>query len=128
MVLPLTIATAPPKRSATSPNNVLRSPSARVSKGESVNSIKVPSTSRNKLHASDGGGSVSIMTRSLQDGRRQWSARVHSRPALVYFQCNFYTHNPRKHRHCRSEFLYFVSDPALSTAALRAAGGVCVLR
>jgi hypothetical protein len=85
MLRPLTSATAPPKRSATSPNNVLRSSSAQVSKGDSVNSIRVPSTSKNKHHASDGGGSVSIMKRSLQDGRRQWPARVHSRPVQVYF-------------------------------------------
>jgi len=31
------------------------------------------------------------MKQSLQDGRPQRPARVHWRPAHVYFQCNFYT-------------------------------------
>ena len=76
MLRPLTSATAPPKRSATSPNNVLRPASAWVSRGESVNSISVPSTSRNKHHSSDGDGSVESIRESLQDGRRSRLAGV----------------------------------------------------
>src|SRR5258707_5553805 len=67
MLRPLTSASAPPKRSATSLNRALSSASAQVSKGESVNSIRVPSTSKNKHHSSEGGG-VCVIRQSLQDG------------------------------------------------------------
>src|SRR5580693_4352905 len=115
MLRPLTNATAPPRRSATRPNRVLRSASANVSNGESVNSIRVPSTSKNKHHSSDGGGSVCINI--------AYSIDVAYGSPLIPWQCNIYTNILWESRDWFMEFRYFAVDVSLNHVALRAAGG-----
>src|SRR5271165_2506046 len=73
MLRPLTRATAPPNLSATSPSRLLSPGSAAAPDGVSVNSSRVPSTSRNKHQSSDGaGGAFFVMQKhSLPRGKCQ---------------------------------------------------------
>ena len=65
MLRPLTSATAPPNRCETSLNKDLSAGSAKESTGESFNSMRVPSTSRNKHHSreGEGGGCIELAYR-----------------------------------------------------------------
>src|SRR6202035_1389483 len=83
---PLTKATAPPRRSATSRKSDFISGSAAVCEGVSVSSTNVPSTSKNKHQSSAGGGGAGVMWQkhSLRHGCCQWLARI-------YLKCKFYT-------------------------------------
>src|SRR5579859_228984 len=132
---PLTKATAPPRRSATSRNRDFISGSAAVCEGVSVSSTSVPSTSRNKHQSSAGGGGACFMREkhSLRGRRCQWLR-------YIYFSVSFTRIALLKIRDCASKVLYFVSttrpqvstqrrhDVSLDDAAIRPAGRPCLVR
>src|SRR5450631_1000823 len=103
---PLTNATAPPSRSATSRKSALISGSATVCEGVSHSSTNVPSTSKNKHQSSAGGGGAWFMWQkhNLRDRCCQW-------PARIYLKCKFYTKSLPKNQDCARKVLYFVSTP-----------------